>query len=102
MRASTRLMYRRRRYVLATWIVLLIGVFALSGAIGDAFKTEFKLPGTESQAAFDLLQRSSFRDRQIQSQIVFAADHGVDDARVEPRWSDSSPASRRRCRTSTW
>ena len=80
---SARFMYRRRRYVLATWIVLLVGVFALSGAIGGAFKTEFKLPGTESQAAFDLLQRSSFRDRQIQSQIVFAADQGVDDPRVQ-------------------
>ncbi len=78
-----RVMYRRRRYVLASWIVLLVGVFALSGAIGGAFKTEFKLPGTESQAAFDLLQRSSFRDRQIQAQIVFAADQGVDDPQVQ-------------------
>jgi len=78
-----RVMYRRRRYVLATWIVLLVGVFALSGAVGGAFKTEFKLPGTESQSAFDLLQRSSFRDRQIQSQIVFAANQGVDDPQVQ-------------------
>ncbi|MFN8025021.1 MAG: MMPL family transporter [Acidimicrobiia bacterium] len=80
---SARFMYRRRRYVLGFWIVLLVGVFALSSAIGGAFKTEFKLPGTESQAAFDLLQRSSFRDRQIQSQIVFADTDGVDDAQVK-------------------
>ena len=78
-----RVMYRRRRRVLVAWIVLLIGTFALSGAIGGAFRTEFKLPGTESQAAFDLLQRSSFRDRQVQGQIVFKADQGVDNPAVE-------------------
>ena len=78
-----RTMYRRRRRVLVAWIVLLIGTFMLSGAIGGAFHTEFKLPGTESQAAFDLLQRSSFRDHQVQGQIVFKADHGVDDPAVQ-------------------
>ena len=69
-----RTMYRRRRRVLVAWIVLLIGTFMLSGVIGGAFHTEFKLPGTESQAAFDLLQKSSFRDRQVQGQIVFKSD----------------------------
>jgi RND superfamily putative drug exporter len=77
-----RTMYRRRRYVLVGWIVLLIATFALSSGVGGAFKTEFKLPGTESQAAFDLLEKSSFRNRQVQAQIVFAADHGVDQAAV--------------------
>jgi RND superfamily putative drug exporter len=77
-------MYRRRKRILVAWIVLLIGTFALSGAIGGAFRTEFKLPGTESQDAFDLLERSSgFRDRQVQGQIVFQADQGVDDPEVE-------------------
>jgi RND superfamily putative drug exporter len=70
-------MYRRRRIVLGVWIVLLVGAFALSGAVGGAFKTEFRLPGTESQAAFDLLAKSSFRDRQVQAQIVFN-DDGAD------------------------
>ncbi|MEX1007834.1 MAG: MMPL family transporter [Acidimicrobiia bacterium] len=78
-----RTMYRRRRRVLVAWIVLLIGTFMLSSAIGGAFHTEFKLPGTESQAAFDLLQKSSFRDRQVQGQIAFRAENGVDDPAVE-------------------
>ena len=73
-------MYRRRRCVLVGWIVLLIATFMLSSSVGGAFKTEFKLPGTESQAAFDLLEKSSFRNRQVQAQIVFAANDGVDDA----------------------
>src|SRR5437868_4067138 len=78
-----RTMYRRRRLVLVTWIVLLAGTFMLSSAVGGAFHTEFKLPGTESQAAFDLLARSSFRNRQVQGQVVFKADRGVNDAAVE-------------------
>jgi len=84
-----RTMYRRRKAVLGVWIVALIGLFALSGAVGGAFKTEFKLPGTESQEAYDLLAKSKdFRTRQIQAQIVFKADQGVDDAEVEAAMED--------------
>jgi RND superfamily putative drug exporter len=84
-----RTMYRRRKPVLVIWIFALIGLFALSGAVGGAFKTEFKLPGTESQAAYDLLAQSKdFRDRQIQAQIVFKADQGVDNADVETAMED--------------
>ncbi len=72
-----RTMYRRRRYVLAGWIVLLIATFFVSSAVGGAFKTEFRLPGTESQAAFDLLEQSSFRNRQVQAEIVFRAADGI-------------------------
>src|SRR5439155_22008395 len=44
----------------------------------------FKLPGTASQAAFDLLQRSqSCRNRQVQGQIAFRAARGVDDPAVK-------------------
>src|SRR5690349_4014136 len=78
-----RSMYRRRRWVLGAWIVLLVATFALSSSLNGAFKTEFKLPGTESQEAFDLLEKSSFRNRQVQAQIVFAAPQGVDDAAVQ-------------------
>jgi RND superfamily putative drug exporter len=78
-----RTMYRRRRRVLVAWIVLLVASYAVASSIGGAFRTEFKLPGTESQAAFDLLQKSSFRDRQVQGQIVFHATQGVDDPAVQ-------------------
>ena len=79
-----RTMYRRRKPVLVIWIIGLVGVFALAGAMGGAFKTEFSLPGTESQEAYDLLAQSqSFRDRQIQADIVFKADQGIDDPEVE-------------------
>ncbi len=77
------MMYRRRRYVLAGWIVLLIATFFVSSAVGGAFKTEFRLPGTESQAAFDLLEQSSFRNRQVQAQIVFRAGDGIETPAVK-------------------
>jgi RND superfamily putative drug exporter len=76
-------MYRRRRVVLGAWIVLLVGTFGLAGAVGGAFKTEFRLPGTESQAAFDLLAKSSFRDRQVLAQVVYHDTDGVKTPEVQ-------------------
>jgi RND superfamily putative drug exporter len=78
-----RFMYRRRRWVLGAWIVLLVAAFALASSLNGAFKTEFRLPGTESQQAFDLLAKSTFRNRQVQAQIVFAANQGVKDPTVQ-------------------
>jgi RND superfamily putative drug exporter len=76
-------MYHRRRIVVVAWIALLIGLFTLSGAVGGAFRTDFKLPGSESQAAFDLLARSGFDTRTgAQGQIVFVAADGVDQPAV--------------------
>ena len=63
LQSLARTMYRRRRFVVVAWIVVLVGAFAIANALGGAFHTQFKLPGSESQAAFDLLQRSGFRDR---------------------------------------
>jgi RND superfamily putative drug exporter len=78
-----RVMYRRRRWVLGGWIALLVATFALSSGLNGAFKTQFRLPGTESQQAFDLLAKSSFKNRQVQAQIVFTAGQGVQDPAVE-------------------
>jgi RND superfamily putative drug exporter len=74
-----RTMYRRRRLVVVGWIVFLVAVFTLSGSVGGAFKTNFGLPSSESQAAFDRLEERGFRDRAGESaQIVFEAPAGVD------------------------
>ena len=83
-----RTMYRRRRYVLVGWIILLVATFMLASSVGGAFKTEFKLPGTESQAAFDLLEKSSFRNRQIQAQIVFGSRDGIDTPEIRAAMED--------------
>ena len=48
---------RRRRRALAAWVALLAGITLLSSAIGGDFHNDFSLPGTESQAAIDTLER---------------------------------------------
>ena len=42
--------YRRRRLVVVTWIVALIGVSVLGQTVGGDLLKTFSLPGTESQA----------------------------------------------------
>jgi hypothetical protein len=38
-------------------------LFGLSAAFGGKYKTEFKLPGSESQAAVDLLEAKGVSER---------------------------------------
>ncbi|HYM16763.1 MAG TPA: MMPL family transporter, partial [Dehalococcoidia bacterium] len=79
----TRFCYRRRRWVLLTWIALIAGFFALSNVAGGAFRTEFGLPGSESDAAIGILQRHGFATRAgNDAQIVFRSDRGIDDPTV--------------------
>ena len=47
--------YRRRRLVVVSWIVALVGSFALAGAFGGDFKQNYLQPGSDSQAASDTL-----------------------------------------------
>lgn len=79
MRALAQLCYRRRRYVLVGWIGLLAAVFAASTLFAGAYKTEFRLPGSESQKATDLLEERGVNERTgFFGQIVFSASQGVE------------------------
>jgi putative drug exporter of the RND superfamily len=83
MKSIAQFCYRRRRYVLAGWVALLVSLFAAATAFGQEFTTEFKLPGSESQKAIDLLEESGVAERTgIQGQVVFKAEQGVDDPAV--------------------
>ncbi len=83
MKALARFAYRRRRFVLLGWIGLFVGLFALSGALGGEIQTEFKLPGSESQAAVDLLEEKGVSERTgFAGQVVFRASQGVNDSAV--------------------
>jgi putative drug exporter of the RND superfamily len=46
----------RRKTVILSWIVALIGVGMISGSVGSDFSEDFKLPASDSQEAFDLLE----------------------------------------------
>src|SRR6185369_3614220 len=75
--------YERRRLVLGLWFLLLIGLGVLSGVAGGKTKTEFRLPGSESQEAFDILKTRGFAERSGESaRIVWKADQGVKDPAV--------------------
>lgn len=75
--------YRRRRFVLLGWIAVLVGLIFLSAVAGGDFRTEFSLPGSESQRAFDLLEERGASDRSGElAQIVFRSEAGLGDPEV--------------------
>jgi putative drug exporter of the RND superfamily len=74
--------YRRRRAMVGIWIVALVGFIALGSTVGGSYSTDFSLPGTESQEAFDLLDERFGAFAGDTAQIVFKADAGVDDPQV--------------------
>ena len=83
MRRLANFCYSHRRVVLLGWIGILVGLFALSAALAGEYKTEFKLPGSESQAAVDLLQEKGVSERTgFVGQVVFRAEQGVNNAPV--------------------
>ena len=75
--------FRRGRLVIAAWIVLLVGINAMAGAIGAAFSGEFSTPESESTRGFAVLNEyfpgsgSAFGGN-----IVFQSEQGVDDPEV--------------------
>ncbi len=80
--------HRRRRLVLALWVLTLLGSFALSAAFGGEFKQNYLQPGSESKAASDTLT-TSFPERSGDTiQIVVHSDAGVTTPEVQARASD--------------
>src|SRR4051812_1431692 len=80
--------YRRRKLVLGVWLLLLVGLNVLGGAFKGAFENKFDLPGSDSQAAFDVLKTTGFQDRSgFSGHVVFRARQGVDDPAVREAMS---------------
>ncbi len=72
-----------RKTVIIGWIVALIGVGMLAGSVGSDFSEEFKLPASDSQEAFDLLETKFPAQSGDTATIVFKADAGVESPAVE-------------------
>src|ERR1700749_4345334 len=49
---------RRRRLVLTSWVIALVALGGFATAFKGTFSDAFKVPGTESQQAIDLIQRN--------------------------------------------
>ncbi|WP_322819510.1 MMPL family transporter [Tepidiforma sp.] len=78
-----RWVYRRRWLVLAVWVVVLVGIGGLAARFGGEFQTEFRLPGSESQRANDLLRERFPAQAGGEADIVFEVPSGVAGARGE-------------------
>ncbi len=74
--------YRHRWRTTILWLAALVSSIALMNAAGGEYTTDFSLPGSESQEAFDLLEeRFPARSGDVAA-IVFKADAGVADPGV--------------------
>jgi RND superfamily putative drug exporter len=67
---------RRRRIVLAAWLLALVGTVALAIAAGGENSDTFEMPGTESQEAIDLLDERFPSESGSTARVVFATDDG--------------------------
>jgi len=74
-----------RKTVILTWIVALIGVGMIASSVGSDFTEEFKLPSSDSQEAFDLLEQRFPQQSGVTAEIVYRDEAGA-----------ASPAVRRK------
>jgi len=74
-----------RKTVIIGWIVALIGVGMVAGSVGSHFTEEFKLPASDSQEAFNLLETKFPAQSGDTALIVFKAPGGVKSAAVEKK-----------------
>ncbi|HEY0485302.1 MAG TPA: MMPL family transporter [Mycobacteriales bacterium] len=74
-----RLSFRRRRWVVALWLAILVAVGTAAGTFGQPTSDEFSIPGTESQSALDLLgdRFPEMSAGGATARVVFAAGHGT-------------------------
>jgi RND superfamily putative drug exporter len=67
-----RFCYRRRRLVLVAWVAFLAVAIAAGGALKGKWATTGRLPGTDSQAAYDLLKQEFPAKAGDEAAFVFA------------------------------
>ncbi len=74
--------YKRRWLTLILWIVAGFGVFIVGQTAGADLNTDFRLPDSDSQEAFDLLEDRFPAQSGDTARVVFKAPSGVDDPAV--------------------
>ncbi len=76
--------YRHRLVVVATWLVTLLTVVAVSQAVGSSYSNSFNLPGTESSQALQLLKSALPQQSGDSATVVWHVNSGsVDDPAVK-------------------
>jgi RND superfamily putative drug exporter len=75
--------YRRRRLVVALWVIGVIGLTVIAGNVGDKFSEGFTVKGTESARAQELL-KATFKERAGDTgELVVRAPGGVTNPAVQ-------------------
>ena len=74
---------RHRHAVVASWLIGILGLGALSGVLGSDVRSDFDLPDVESRAGFDVLEeRFGGFGAGATGRIVFQSESGFDDEGV--------------------
>jgi uncharacterized membrane protein YdfJ with MMPL/SSD domain len=95
-----RLCNRHRWRTFGVWLLALILIQVVAASVGVKEISSFRLPGTESQRAYDLLDEHFPAAKGDTDQIVYKARNGsLEDTPTE---SASSPRSGRFVRRATW
>ncbi|MCU1645245.1 MAG: putative drug exporter of the superfamily [Nocardia sp.] len=69
---------RRRRWVLAAWLLIGVGAVAVATLSGGKTSDSFAMPGTEAQQVQDLLYSKVPQAAGVQMQVVFSCTPGAD------------------------
>jgi len=79
LRRLAQLCYRRRGAVLVLWILGIVVVGAVSGAVGSGYRNDFTLPDVESKRGVDLLDDEfGGRGAGVTGSIVFQTEPGTE------------------------
>lgn len=80
LRRLTNWCYHHRWKTLAFWVVGIIALAFAANILKDDYTEQFTLPGSESQRAFDFLEKEFPEQSGDQIQVVFEADAGINSA----------------------
>jgi RND superfamily putative drug exporter len=69
--------FRRRKWVVAGWLVVLVAIIGLSVSAGSRYNSSLSLPGTDSQAAVNLLTKNFPAASGEGDQVVIQATGGA-------------------------
>jgi RND superfamily putative drug exporter len=80
---------RHRWWFISTWVMVAVIVVALAAGLDGQFSDNFRIPGTQSQEALDLLERDFPTRAGDNALVVFQSDDGIKSPAVERAISES-------------
>jgi putative drug exporter of the RND superfamily len=80
--------YRRRRSVVAAWVLAAVAVIALSGAFAGEYSADYSAHGSDSDKAQELLETRFPTEAGQSIDVVLRADDGLADPAVRPDVED--------------